>query len=315
VLNKIADVLPELVGGSADLTGSNFTRWKTAVDFQPASTGLGSYAGRYFRFGVREHGMAGICNGLAAYGALLPFGATFLNFISYALGAVRLSALSGLRVINIMTHDSIGLGEDGPTHQPIETMATLRATPNLLTLRPADGNEVSGAYLAAIRSLHRPCVIALSRQNVPQLENSSIEHTLKGGYVLHDEPHAQVSFVSSGTEVSICLQAVEVLNARGIKARVISMPCIELFDEQPQAYRDSVLNNGVPVISVEPYSTFGWAKYAHVNIGMTTFGACGPYKQLYRHFELYPEAIADKAQKVMAHYEKEPVPKLDQIIL
>jgi transketolase len=142
-ITKLAEVLPELVGGSADLTGSNLTRWKNAEDFQHPSTGLGSYAGRYFRFGVREHGMTAICNGIAAYGGLIPFGATFLNFVSYAAGAVRLSALSHLRVLQVATHDSIGLGEDGPTHQPVETAAWLRATPNLAFWRPADGNEVS----------------------------------------------------------------------------------------------------------------------------------------------------------------------------
>ncbi|KAJ1924678.1 Transketolase, partial [Coemansia sp. S17] len=172
VLNAIAGLVPELIGGSADLTGSNLTRWKGAVDFQPESTGLGSYAGRYVRYGVREHGMAAISNGIAAYGANIPFASTFLNFISYAAGATRLSALSHLRVLYIMTHDSIGLGEDGPTHQPIETMAMLRATPNYLNFRPADGNEVSAAYLAALQHSDRPSVLSLTRQNLPQLEGS-----------------------------------------------------------------------------------------------------------------------------------------------
>ncbi|RIB29001.1 thiamine diphosphate-binding protein [Gigaspora rosea] len=192
VLNKIADVLPELFGGSADLTGSNLTRWKTAEEFQANSSGLGTYSGRYVRYGVREHAMSAAMNGLAAYGGIIPFGGTFLNFISYGLGAVRLSALSSFRVIYIMTHDSIGLGEDGPTHQPIETAAGLRALPNLLFLRPADGNEVSGAYLTAIKNLERPSVIALSRQNVPHLEGSSVENTIRGGYILKDVDCAQI---------------------------------------------------------------------------------------------------------------------------
>jgi transketolase len=179
VLNSIAESLPELVGGSADLTHSNLTRWKTAVDFQKDGSSNGNFSGRYFRFGVREHGMAAICNGIAAYGALVPFDATFLNFIGYAQGAVRLSALSHFRVIHIMTHDSIGLGEDGPTHQPIEILSLLRATPNLLVFRPADGNEVSAAYLRAIESVHSPSVICLTRQNLPQLEGSSIEKAAK----------------------------------------------------------------------------------------------------------------------------------------
>ena len=165
-INKLAEVLPELIGGSADLTGSNLTRWKGAEDFQHPSTGLGSYKGRYFRFGVREHGMNAIANGLAAYGGIIPFVATFLNFVSYAAGAVRLSALSHFRVLNVATHDSIGLGEDGPTHQPVETAAWLRATPNLAFWRPADGNETSATYLVAIKSQHTPSVMAFSRQNV-----------------------------------------------------------------------------------------------------------------------------------------------------
>jgi transketolase len=165
-INKLAEVLPELIGGSADLTGSNLTRWKGAEDFQHPSTGLGSYKGRYFRFGVREHGMNAIANGLAAYGGIIPFVATFLNFVSYAAGAVRLSALSHFRVLNVATHDSIGLGEDGPTHQPVETAAWLRATPNLAFWRPADGNETSATYMVAIKSQHTPSVMAFSRQNV-----------------------------------------------------------------------------------------------------------------------------------------------------
>jgi transketolase len=165
-INKLAEVLPELIGGSADLTGSNLTRWKGAEDFQHPSTGLGTYKGRYFRFGVREHGMNAIANGLAAYGGIIPFVATFLNFVSYAAGAVRLSALSHFRVLNVATHDSIGLGEDGPTHQPVETAAWLRATPNLAFWRPADGNETSATYLVAIKSQHTPSVMAFSRQNV-----------------------------------------------------------------------------------------------------------------------------------------------------
>lgn len=171
-INKLAEVLPELLGGSADLTGSNLTRWKGAEDFQHPSTGLGSYKGRYFRFGVREHGMTAIANGLTAYGGIIPFVATFLNFVSYAAGAVRLSALSHFRVLNVATHDSIGLGEDGPTHQPVETAAWLRATPNLAFWRPADGNETSAAYLVAIKSEHTPSVMAFSRQNVSALKRS-----------------------------------------------------------------------------------------------------------------------------------------------
>ncbi|CAG8542985.1 8543_t:CDS:10, partial [Ambispora gerdemannii] len=310
VLNKLADILPELIGGSADLTGSNLTRWKTAVDFQPDSTKLGKYSGRYIRYGVREHGMAGAMNGISAYGGLIPFGGTFLNFISYALGAVRLSALSSQRVIYVMTHDSIGLGEDGPTHQPIETLAGLRGLPNILVFRPADGNEVSGTYLAAIENLHRPSVLALTRQNLPHLEGSSVEKTLFGGYVLQDVEHAQVTFTGTGSEISIAVEAAKRLNQAGIKTRVVSLPSLELFEEQSIEYKRTVFPDGIPVISVEALTTFGWSKYAHVSVGMTTFGSSGPYQQLYKKYGFTPENLVEKARKTIEFYQKHPVPSL-----
>ncbi|KAF9897269.1 Transketolase, partial [Lobosporangium transversale] len=305
VLNKVADLLPELMIGSADLTGSNLTRWKTAVDFQPENTGIGHYSGRYLRYGVREHGMSAIMNGLDAYGGIIPAGATFLNFISYASGAVRLSALSGHRVIYIMTHDSIGLGEDGPTHQPIETMAMIRATPNLVDLRPADGNETSGAYLFAISTKDRPSVLALTRQDLPQLEGSSVEKTLHGGYVLQEVEGADVTLVGTGSEVSLCVDAAKLLTEKGIKARVVSMPSTTLFDEQSHDYRASVLIDGVPTVSVEAMTTFGWDRYAHESIGIDTFGASGPYKEVYKHFGLVPDVVASKVEKIVAFYKKE----------
>ncbi|KAF9092185.1 Transketolase [Mortierella sp. AD031] len=311
VLNKIADHLPELIIGSADLTGSNLTRWKTAVDFQPDNTGIGNYAGRYIRYGVREHGMSAIMNGIDAYGGLIPAGATFLNFISYASGAVRLTALSGQRVIYIMTHDSIGLGEDGPTHQPIETMATIRATPNLIDFRPADGNETSGAYLYAIETKDRPSVLALTRQDLPHLEGSSVEKTLKGGYVLQEVQGADVTLVATGSEVSLIVDAAKLLKEQGIKARIVSMPSTKLFDEQSHAYRASVLIDGIPSVSVEAMSTFGWDRYAHESIGIDTFGASGPYKEVYKHFGLVPDVVAGKVLKIVAFYKKEgSVPSL-----
>ncbi|KAF9382351.1 Transketolase [Podila verticillata] len=305
VLNKVADILPELMIGSADLTGSNLTRWKTAVDFQPESSGVGNYAGRYLRYGVREHGMSAIMNGLDAYGGIIPAGATFLNFISYASGAVRLSALSGHRVIYIMTHDSIGLGEDGPTHQPIETMAMIRATPTLVDMRPADGNETSGAYLFAISAKDRPSVLALTRQDLPQLEGSSVEKTLFGGYVLQEVEGADVTLVGTGSEVSLCVDAAKLLKEQGIKARIVSMPSTTLFDEQSHEYRASVLIDGVPSVSVEAMTTFGWNRYAHESLGIDTFGASGPYKEVYRHFGLVPDVVAAKVQKIVAFYKGE----------
>lgn len=295
VLQKIHDVIPELVGGSADLTGSNLTRWKEAVDFQPPATGLGDYSGRYIRYGVREHAMGAIFNGLAAYGTILPYGGTFLNFVSYAAGAIRLSALSQQRLIWVATHDSIGLGEDGPTHQPIETLAHFRALPNCMVWRPADGNETSGAYYVALTSKHTPSIIALSRQNLPQLEGSTIEKASKGGYVLHEVEGAQITLVSTGSEVCICVDAVKELEKKGIKARVVSIPCFEVFDAQSKDYRLSVLPDGIPSLSVEPMSTMGWERYTHEQFGLNRFGASGAYLDVYKKFEFTPEGITKRA--------------------
>ncbi|KAG6054025.1 hypothetical protein E4U17_004149 [Claviceps sp. LM77 group G4] len=296
VLSKIESAIPELFGGSADLTGSNLTRWKEAVDFQPKATGLGDYSGRYVRYGVREHGMGAIMNGLAAYGTILPYGGTFLNFVSYAAGAVRLSALSQIRCIWVATHDSIGLGEDGPTHQPIETLAHFRALPNCMVWRPADGNETSAAYYVALTSKHTPSIMALSRQNLPQLEGSTIEKASKGGYVLREVSGANVTLVSTGSEVSICLEAAKYLEEKhGVKARIVSIPCFEVFDAQSKEYRLSVLPDGVPSLSVEVMSTMGWERYTHEQFGINRFGASGAYKDVYKKFEFTPEGIAKRA--------------------
>lgn len=283
VLTKLGAVIPELIGGSADLTGSNLTRWKDAVDFQPPSTGLGDYSGRYIRYGVREHGMGGIMNGIAAYGSLIPYGGTFLNFVSYAAGAVRLSALSQIRAIWVATHDSIGLGEDGPTHQPIETLAHFRALPNCMVWRPADGNETSAAYYVALTSKHTPSIMALSRQNLPQLEGSTIERSIKGGYVLSEVEGAQVTLVSTGSEVCICVDAAkELAEKHNIKARIVSIPCFEVFDAQSKEYRLSVLPDGIPSLSVEVMSTMGWERYTHEQFGINRFGASGAYLDVYK---------------------------------
>lgn len=283
VLNKIHEAIPELVGGSADLTGSNLTRWKDAVDFQPPATKLGDYTGRYIRYGVREHAMGAIMNGLAAYGTIVPYGGTFLNFVSYAAGATRLSALSRVRVLWVATHDSIGLGEDGPTHQPIETLAHYRALPNNMVWRPADGNETSAAYYVALTSKHTPSVMAFSRQNLPQLEGSTIEKAVKGGYVLHEDESADITLVSTGSEVCICIDAIKELKEKhNIKARMVSIPCFEVFDLQDKAYRMSVLPDGIPSLSVEVMSTMGWERYTHEQFGLNRFGASGAYKDVYK---------------------------------
>jgi transketolase len=264
VLERLYNVLPELLGGSADLTGSNLTRAKVAEDFQHPSTGLGTYSGRYIRYGVREHGMGAIMNGLAAYGGIIPFGGTFLNFVSYAAGAVRLSALSKFPVIWVATHDSIGLGEDGPTHQPIETLAHFRALPNMMVWRPADGNETSACYYICLTAKTTPSIIALSRQNLPQLEGSSIENAIKGAYVLQELENANITLVATGSEVGIAVDAAKELKEKhGVIARVVSMPCWEVFDAQSAEYRLSVLPDGIPILSVEVLSTLGWERYAH----------------------------------------------------
>ncbi|KAK5745748.1 Transketolase [Elasticomyces elasticus] len=308
VLEAIHEAVPELLSGSADLTGSNNTRWKNAVDFQPPSLGIGEWSGRYFRYGVREHAMAAIMNGLSAYGTVIPAGGTFLNFVSYAAGAVRLSALSHQRVIYIATHDSIGLGEDGPTHQPIETLAHFRALPNFMVWRPADGNETSAAYYVALTSTGTPSLLALTRQNLPQLEGSTIENGIKGGYVALEDKEAQITLVSTGSEVSLCLEAVKYLkDEKNVAARVVSLPCFEVFDAQDKEYRLKCIPDGIPALSVEVMSTMGWEKYSHEQFGLNRFGASGPYKDVYKmfqKFEFTPEGIAKRAVATIDFYKE-----------
>ncbi|QLQ78856.1 hypothetical protein HG537_0B02040 [Torulaspora globosa] len=302
-LENIYAELPELIGGSADLTPSNLTRWKEAVDFQPPSSGLGDYSGRYIRYGIREHGMGAIMNGISAFGAnYKPFGGTFLNFVSYAAGAVRLAALSGHPVIWVATHDSIGLGEDGPTHQPIETLAHFRAIPNLGVWRPADGNEVSAAYKSALESKHTPHIIALSRQNLPQLEGSSVEKALKGGYVLQDVANPDIVLVATGSEVSLCVEAAKILKDKNVNARIVSLPDTLTFDNQSEEYKLSVLPDRIPIMSVEVLSTAGWSKYAHQSFGLNRFGASGKAADVFKMLDFVPEGVASRAEKTIAFY-------------
>ncbi|KAK0898841.1 Transketolase [Friedmanniomyces endolithicus] len=305
VLEAIYEAVPELLSGSADLTGSNNTRWKKAIDFQPPSLGIGEWSGRYFRYGVREHAMAAIMNGLAAYGTVIPAGGTFLNFVSYAAGAVRLSALSHQRVIYIATHDSIGLGEDGPTHQPIETLAHFRALPNFMVWRPADGNETSAAYYVALTSQNTPSLLALTRQNLPQLEGSTVANGIKGGYVALENKDAHVTLVATGSEVSLCLEAVKYLKEHNdVTARVVSLPCMEVFDAQDEEYKLKCIPHGIPTMSVEVMSTFGWQKYSHEQFGLNRFGASGAYKDVYKKFEFTPEGIAKRAVSAIDFYKE-----------
>lgn len=304
VLNALAKVLPELVGGSADLTHSNYTLLKGFGDFQK-----GQYQNRNIRFGVREHGMGAICNGIALHGSgLIPYGATFLVFTDYMRGAIRLSALSRAGVIWVMTHDSIALGEDGPTHQPVETIPSLRAIPDLLVIRPADGNETSGAYKVAIENCHRsevrPTLLALSRQNLTNLAGSSIEGTAKGAYILSDDGGTpDIILIGTGGETELCVKAADKLRAEGKKVRVVSMPCWELFDEQDAAYRESVLPKSVTKrLAVEAGSSFGWCRYLGSEgamISIDRFGVSAPGNLALEKFGFTVDNVVAKAKELL----------------
>jgi transketolase len=255
--------------------------------------------------------MAAICNGLAAYGALRPFCSTFLNFIEYCLPAVRLSALSHHAVLYVMTHDSVGLGEDGPTHQPIEAIPALRAMPGVSVWRPADGNETNAAYVAWTRSHGRPAVVCLSRQAVPPLAASSIEHALRGAYVVQAEAAAPaVVLVATGSEVGLALEAAKLL---GAGARVVSMPCVDVFAAQDAAYREAVLPAGVPVLAVEAAATFGWHSLAHAAVGIDRFGASAPGSEVFRDVGLTKENVAATAQRLMARFPAGTAPPLGNV--
>ncbi|CAH6723827.1 transketolase 1 [[Candida] jaroonii] len=308
VLDALYPVLPELVGGSADLTPSNLTKATGSVDFQPPSTKLGDYTGRYIRYGVREHGMGAIMNGIDAFGGnFKAYGGTFLNFVSYAVGAVRLSALSQHPVIWVATHDSIGLGEDGPTHQPVETVAHLRAIPNLSVWRPADGNEVSAAYKSAIESTSTPHVLALSRQNLPQLEGSSIEKASKGGYALVEVENPDLIIAATGSEVELAVNSAKALGESGKKVGVVSIPDFFTFEKQSDEYKLSVLPNGVPILSVEVLSPFGWSAYSHEQFGLSRFGASGKATDVYKYLNFTVDGVVERANKTIDFYKGKEV--------
>jgi len=307
-LNDVSSVLPELVGGSADLTPSNLTLPKGCSDYQKQSP-----EGRYIRFGVREHGMAAICNGMAAHGGLIPYCATFLNFIGYALGAVRMSALSRFRVLYVMTHDSIGLGEDGPTHQPIEILESLRAMPNCFVFRPCDGNEVAGSYAAAARLADAPSVLALSRGNMPVHAGTSAEAVSRGAYTLEETVSGsspKVVLVATGSEVQLAVAAKKALLEEGVSATVVSMPCQEFFEQQPLDYKLSVFPDGVPVLSVEASGVRGWERYSHLAVGMSGYGASGPASALYAKFGFTTENIVAQAKGLTNFYSGRSAPSL-----
>lgn len=307
VLNAFAKDIPSLVGGSADLTGSN----KTALECS-GSYSADKPSNRYIHFGVREHAMVAIGNGLEAYGGIIPFTATFFNFIEYAYGAVRLSALSSHKQLLIMTHDSIGLGEDGPTHQPIEAFALCRATPNMLTFRPADANEVSGAYAIALQH-NGPSVLCLSRQNVNLLPTSTPSKVLQGGYVVESYTNEvsknatqKLVLIATGTELDVATATAKYIQQQDDTIyktiNVVSMPSLEMFDEQSIEYRQSVLPLDAFVISIEPSSQTGWEKYAHRHICMNSFGASAPTPILYKNFGFDAEKISKSLVQFEAEY-------------
>ncbi|KXS10060.1 transketolase [Gonapodya prolifera JEL478] len=309
-LNALTPVFPELFGGSADLTGSNSTGYKGKTEFQPDGNKYGNYAGRYVRFGVREHGMAAFSNGVAAYGGIIPFNATYLNFITYAAGAIRLSALSRHQVLYITTHDSIAVGEDGRTHQASENIPWLRALPNLYLFRPADGNETAGSYAQALKFREGPSVFAFSKQNLPRLSGTSADKVAFGAYILSDVPKPDVVLVATGSEVSLIVETAKLLASEGIQARVVSAPCLELFAKQSLDYQRSVLGEGIPVVSAEAAGTFGWQKWAHVSHGVDWFGASSPYELIFKKFGLVPDVHAQRVKKAIEFYKIRPVPAL-----
>jgi transketolase len=298
VLEALAPVLPELVGGSADLTGSNNTR---AKDMAPVTAQ--NYGGNYIYYGVREHGMAAAMNGLALHGGIIPYGGTFLIFTDYCRPAIRLSALMGQRVIYVMTHDSIGQGEDGPTHQPIEHLASLRAMPNLLVFRPADTVETAECWQLALANRKGPSILALTRQALPTLRTQHTDANLcaRGGYLLAPaEGKQKVTLIATGSEVSIAVEARAKLQAEGIGAAVVSLPCWELFDRQPVAYREGVLGAGGVRIAIEAAGSFGWEHYIGADggfVGMTGFGASAPAADLYKHFGITADAAVAAAKE------------------
>ena len=302
VIGAIADALPCLIGGSADLTGSNGTKTDALVPIAP-----GDYGGRYLYFGVREHAMGAVMNGMALHGGVIPFGGTFLTFTDYCRPAIRLSALMELRVIYVMTHDSIGLGEDGPTHQPIEHLASLRAMPNLLLFRPADAVETAECWELALANAERPSVLALTRQGVPCLRagaggNGTGNACARGGYVLREASGEtpRVVLLATGSECAIADEARQTLEAAGVPTRLVSLPCWALFDEQEPSYREGVLGGADTVrIAVEAASPFGWERYvgpAGAIVGMRGFGASAPAKDLYAHFGITADAVVAAAK-------------------
>ena len=310
-ITALVDVLPEMLGGSADLTGSNFTDWKGAAPVRAASSGI--QFGRHINYGVREFGMAGIMNGIALHGGYLPFGGTFLTFSDYSRNALRMAALMKQRVVHVFTHDSIGLGEDGPTHQSVEHASSLRLIPNLSVWRPCDTVETTVAWLAAVgrpasigMHVHAggPTALLLSRQNLPFVprDAAALEGVSRGGYVLSDAPGARAVIIATGSEVAIALEAQKLLAADGLAVRVVSMPSTDVFDRQDLAWRTSVLPKAVPRVAVEAGVTALWHKYVGLDgvvVGIDTFGESAPAGVLFKHFGLTAEKVAQAVRQML----------------
>ena len=299
VLDALVPAVPELIGGSADLTPSNNTRAKDMADIKPAD-----FAGRYVRYGVREHGMAAAMNGMSAHGGVIPYGGTFMCFTDYCRPSIRLAALMEARTIFVMTHDSIGLGEDGPTHQPVEHLAALRAIPNLLVFRPADSIETAECWALALKHRDAPSIMALTRQGLPLLrtEPGNENKSAKGAYVLAEATGGrQVTLLATGSEVSIAVEARDAMAKDGVRAAVVSMPCWELFEAQPEDYRKAVLGTA-PRVGVEAAVRFGWDRWLGDRsdfVGMHGFGASAPIEALYPHFGITADNIANAARALL----------------
>ncbi len=300
-LEVINAAISTTIGGSADLTGSNNTLTKGMGIVKP-----GEFAGRFIHYGVREHGMAAAMNGMALHGGFIPYSGTFLAFADYCRPSLRLAALMGVRVIHVMTHDSIGLGEDGPTHQPVEHLASLRAIPNLFVFRPCDAVETAECWEAALALTHSPSVLALTRQNLVQARTANAAENLsaRGAYTLREASSTpRVVLIATGSEVEIALAARDLLEADGIATRVVSAPCFELFAAQPESWRNDVLPQGVARVAIEAASHMGWDQMGVTSecfVGMTGFGASAPATDLYRHFGLTADAVAVKARAAIA---------------
>jgi transketolase len=292
-------VLSTTIGGSADLTPSNNTKTKNITEITP-----GDFSGRYIHYGIREHGMAAAMNGMALHGGVIPYGGTFMVFSDYCRPSIRLAALMGVRSIFVMTHDSIGVGEDGPTHQPVEQLAALRAIPNLLVMRPADGVETAECWELALMHAKRPSLLAFSRQDVPTVRTVHTVENLsaRGAYELAGQAGAKITFLATGSEVGIAVAARDILAKEGVPSRIVSMPCWALFEEQDAQYRQSVLGPGTVKVAVEAAVRQGWDRYIGADgdfIGMHCFGASGPAKDVYRHFHITPEAAAEAAKAAL----------------